>query len=113
MKGYERSKALSDSKMFGLGNWHNILAIPDGGNYRRVDWAGWNEEFNVGHVKYERLKKYPTGVVQALGYRGLGFKEELWDNHKHFGASAEGGIQNHGTKRRSMSIDRKQRRLKE
>lgn len=74
--------------MFGLDNWHNILAITDGGNYRRVDLGVGGIKSLIGHVKYERLKKYPSGVVQTIGYQDLRFKEELWDNHRHFGASA-------------------------
>lgn len=64
-EGYEgKQRIKSDSKVFDWGNGNDILAL-------------------IRHVKFEMLKKYQGGVVPPFGYRGLKFKEELWDNHRH------------------------------
>ena len=35
----KESKELGDSKVFGLGKWHDVLATTDGKNYRTGLWG--------------------------------------------------------------------------
>lgn len=74
--GVEKEKEIKDvCRLFGLSLW----LTGDGETWvRRRSGRGWNQEFGFEYVKFEILTiKLSAGVMWAVGYVNLKFREEV------------------------------------